>query len=81
LEVFSTDSYSDLRQAEDLENIVDNLKEDCVSSHVERLMTKSCEPFGGVIYSDFITDLERCADHAINVAFSLSGREEEDVSA
>ena len=25
----------------------------------------------GVIFSDMVTDLERCADHAINIAYAL----------
>ncbi len=79
LEVFSTGDFSRLKEAEDLEQRVDELEEYCIASHVERLMNQECEPYGGVVYSDIVTDLERCADHAINVAFSLSGKDENDV--
>lgn len=79
IEVFATDDFSQLEKVEAMEQHVDEMEEYCIASHVERLMTKACEPYGGVVYSDFITDMERCADHALNVAFSLSGKEEEDV--
>lgn len=78
LEVFSMDSYENLDLVDELEQKVDHLQDSCTSRHVERLMNGQCEAFGGVIYSDFITDLERCADHAYNVAYSLSGRDEDD---
>ncbi len=45
-----------------------------------RLMQGSCDPFGGVVYSDIVVDLERCSDHAINIAFSLSGKDEDDIA-
>lgn len=80
LDVFGTDSYENLEQVEQLENKVDGLVDECISAHVERLMNKDCEPFGGVIYSDIVSDLERCADHALNVAFSLSGKDEDEFS-
>lgn len=79
LEVFGTDDFENLSEVERLEEKVDSLVETCISNHVNRLMNGNCEPYGGVVYSDFITDLERCADHALNVAFSLSGKDEEDV--
>lgn len=78
IEVFASDDYANLDKVAKLEQNVDELEEYCIARHVERLMTKACEPYGGVVYSDFVTDMERCADHAINVAYSLSGREEEE---
>ena len=79
LEVFATDDFDRLREAESLEQRVDELEEYCIASHVHRLMSEDCDPYGGVVYSDLVMDLERCADHAINVAFSLSGHEESDL--
>lgn len=79
LEVFGMDHFDELNKVEALEQEVDEMQEYCISRHVERLMTKTCEPYGGVVYSDIVTDLERCSDHALNVAFSLSGKDEEDL--
>ena len=45
---------------------------------LSRLIGGTCHPFGGVVYSDFVVDVERCSDHAINIAFALSGQEDPD---
>jgi phosphate:Na+ symporter len=36
--------------------------------HIERINTKKCSPAAGVIYLDVLSNLERIADHATNVA-------------
>ena len=56
--------------------MVDDLEERCVRNHMDRLLDSTCNPVCGVIFSDMVTDLERCADHAVNIAFSLSGKSE-----
>ena len=37
-------------------------------------MNSFCNPLSGVIFSDMVTDLERCSDHAINLAYALKER-------
>ena len=76
LEVFAGDQFDRLDEAERLENVVDDLEERCVRNHMDRLLDSTCNPVCGVIFSDMVTDLERCADHAVNIAFSLSGKSE-----
>jgi phosphate:Na+ symporter len=76
LEVFAENQFDRLDEAEWLENIVDDLEERCVRNHMDRLMSDTCNPVSGVIFSDMVTDLERCADHAVNIAFALSGTDE-----
>ena len=76
MEVFASDDFDRLQEAEWLENVVDDLEERCVDKHMERLLNNTCNPVCGVVFSDMITDLERCADHAVNIAFALSGRSE-----
>lgn len=71
LNIFETQDYSRLREAEALEEQVDNARERLVQSHVSRFMDSHCEPRGGVLFCDMVTDLERCSDHAINIATSL----------
>ncbi len=72
LEIFSQEDFSRLQQAEDLEELVDDTQETIIQNHVERLMTAACNPMAGVIFTDMATDLERCSDHAINIATALS---------
>ncbi len=37
--------------------------------HIERINTKKCYPSSGVLYLDLISNLERVADHANNIAY------------
>ena len=71
LQIFETGEYSRLPEAEDLEAQVDNARNRYIQNHIERFMDSACEPRGGVVFSDMIADLERCSDHAINIAASL----------
>lgn len=71
LSVFETENYDRLDEAEKLEQKVDRLQTEIVNSHIERLMKESCNPAGGVIFTDMSTDLERSSDHGINVAWAL----------
>ncbi len=38
------------------------------NKHIERINTKKCHPSAGVIYLDLLSNLERVADHAKNIA-------------
>lgn len=70
--IFATEDYDKIPEAEELEQTVDRIQTEIVNSHIERLMKDSCNPAGGVIFTDMSTDLERSSDHAINVACALA---------
>jgi phosphate:Na+ symporter len=72
LDIFATEDFSRLQEAEDLEDKVDDTQEEIIQHHVKRLMSAACNPMGGVVFTDMATDLERCSDHAINIATALS---------
>ena len=72
LSIFSNEDYDRLQEAEDLEDLVDDTQETIIGNHVKRLMNATCDPMGGVVFTDMATDLERCSDHAINIATALS---------
>lgn len=74
LDIFEKDDFERLQEAEDLEELVDNVQEEIIQNHVKRLMNATCNPIGGVVFTDMATDLERCSDHAINIACALSNR-------
>lgn len=74
LDIFEKDDYSKLDQIEILEQHVDDHEKDLINNHIERIMNSMCNPLGGVIFSDLVTDLERCSDHAINLAYALKER-------
>ena len=71
LHIFSTEDFTQIQQAEDLEDYVDDLQKEIVTNHVTRLMDSKCNPLGGVVFTDMSSDLERCSDHAINIATAL----------
>mgnify|MGYP002626759184 CR=1 FL=1 len=71
MQVFENEKFSLLPHAEALEQRVDDMQEQYVQNHIQRLMTTACDPLGGVIFTDMCTDLERCSDQAINIATAL----------
>ena len=72
LEIFKNEDYSKIPVAEKMEQNVDEIQINIVNAHIERLMKAACEPVGGVIFTDMASDLERCSDHAINIACALA---------
>lgn len=71
LHIFETEEYELLPEIEGLEQNVDQIQELIVGAHVERLMKETCDPVGGVVFTDMASDLERSSDHALNIAFAL----------
>ena len=74
IQVYQHEQFDLLPKAEALEQQVDDMQEQFIQNHVERLMTSVCDPLGGVIFTDMCTDLERCSDQAINIATALIER-------
>lgn len=77
LDIFEKDDYNKLDQIEILEQHVDDHEKDLINNHIERIMNSLCNPLSAVIFSDLVTDLERCSDHAINLAYALKERPSE----
>jgi len=71
LDVFERESVSSLPEVRTLEQEIDKYAVEFTENHISRLKIASCEPKSGVIFTDMIVDLERSADHANNIAFSL----------
>jgi phosphate:Na+ symporter len=53
------------------EEVIDILKDRLRKSHIERLNAQLCSANAGVIFLDIVTNFERIADHATNVAQSV----------
>ena len=71
LSIFEHENFEELAKAEADEQAVDEMQKKNVSNHIQRLFNSECEPLAGVIFTDMTSDLERCSDHAINIAFAL----------
>jgi phosphate:Na+ symporter len=57
----------------DKDDHVDFLERSLRKNHIQRLNQKRCIPQSGVIYLDLISNLERVADHATNLAEVVTG--------
>ena len=55
------------------DDVIDDLERTLRKHHIERLNQKKCMPQSGVIYLDLISNLERVADHATNLAEVVTG--------
>jgi phosphate:Na+ symporter len=73
--VFSTRDRSLLGEVYDLEETVDDMEENFQQKHIDRLSAGACTPQSGMLFSDLLSNLERVADHATNVAFSIASDE------
>jgi phosphate:Na+ symporter len=65
---------NDLHKAvgvEPLEQVVDWLKVQIKSAHIERLRKQECTIEMGFVLSDLLTDLERISDHCSNIAVCM----------
>ncbi len=54
-----------------LEEIVDELKEELKTRHIDRVKKGQCSVEAGFIWLDLLTDLERVSDHCNNIAIEL----------
>lgn len=71
MEIFESGKFTRLKEAEDIEQSVDDMQDQFIQNHIDRLMTSGCDPLAGVIFTDMCTDLERCSDQALNIAHAL----------
>ena len=66
--VFEQELMDRFDDAEAMEDLVDQTKEQIEAAHIDRVTKKACDPKGGILFTDFCIDMERCSDHAINLA-------------
>lgn len=78
VDMFVTSKEEHLQDILKLENAVDNKERELQKAHIERLTQNLCSPEAGMIFSDVISSLERIADHATNIAFSVLDSNPED---
>lgn len=73
LEMFRTQSDDAARidAIEAVEESIDNMVESLRNHHLDRLKNRKCSAQNGMMYMDLLTNLERIADHAENVATSV----------
>ncbi len=73
LDMFTNKNQEHMQEILELEDNIDEKERKLQRSHVKRLTKNKCTPEAGMLFSDTVSGLERVADHATNIAFSLLG--------
>lgn len=71
VEIFVTMDKSCFDKINSLEDTIDQMEIDCQEGHVERMADGKCSIEAGLIFTDLVIGLERIADHATNIAYSI----------
>ena len=71
MDMFNLEDDSHLQEILDLENAIDAKERELQNLHVQCLTTGECSAQVGMMFSDLASNLERVADHATNIAFSI----------
>lgn len=71
LNMFSHNSQEHLQEILELEEEIDDMERRLQNNHIKRLTSNLCQAHAGMIFTDVVSGLERIADHATNIAFSI----------
>lgn len=71
LSMFKDKTTENLSEIMTLENEIDDMEKEYQRNHVIRLTEGKCDAEAGMIFSDLVSNLERVADHGVNIAFSI----------
>lgn len=71
MDMFNLEDDSHLQEILDLENAIDAKERELQNLHVKCLTKGECSAQVGMMFSDLASNLERVADHATNIAFSI----------
>lgn len=71
LEIFNTRDLNRIGEVAPLEKEIDTLEKELAQQHVERLNANQCTPRAGLLFTSILSNMERVADHATNIAYSI----------
>ena len=77
--IFDNGTRVNLRKLHDLEDKTDELKSDLSSAHYERIQKHMCKMENSPFYTSLVSELERVADHLVNVGYSIVNPTGDDV--
>jgi len=69
VKLFDGMSEERLEKIYQMERGIDHISKKYVENHINRLKNEKIDPRGGVVFLGMVTNLERCADHANNIAY------------
>ncbi|MCL2838463.1 MAG: Na/Pi cotransporter family protein [Oscillospiraceae bacterium] len=73
IDVFTSGEYNPevMDDIHKVEKAIDAEMDKYKEAHIKRMEKGICNPASGMLYVNMLTDLERIADHATNIAYSL----------
>ena len=77
--IFDNGTRVNLRKLHDLEDKTDELKNELSSAHYERIQKHMCKMENSPFYTSLVSELERVADHLVNVGYSIVNPTGDDV--
>lgn len=81
VDMFANGTIEHLQDIVQLEEAVDEKERELQQNHVDRLTRNECTPAAGMLFSDIVSGLERVADHATNIAFSIYSSDNEETES
>ena len=69
--IFDNGTRVNLKKLHDLEDQTDGLKNKLSSAHYERIQNNTCKMENSPFYTSLVSELERVADHLVNVGYSI----------
>ena len=78
-EIFHDRSQENLKKLHDLETRTDALKNELSNAHYERIQSNQCKMENSPFYTTLVSELERVADHLVNIGYSIVNPTGEDL--
>ena len=69
--IFHDQTVTNLKKLHELEDRTDDLKNKLSSAHYERIQKNICKMENSPFYTTIVSELERVADHLVNIGYSI----------
>ncbi len=79
--IFDNQTRVNLKKLHDLEDKTDGLKNKLSNAHYERIQNNTCKMENSPFYTSLVSELERVADHLVNIGYSIVNPTGDDIFA
>lgn len=79
IDMFSQKTLEHLSEILKLEDLIDKKEKELQHKYLADMKKRTMKPRAGMLYSDLAANLERIADHATNIAFSILNDDSEEI--
>lgn len=80
IDMFSNKTLEHLSEILKLEDLIDKREKELQHEYLSDMKKRTMKPRAGMLYSDLAANLERVADHATNIAFSILNDDSEEIN-